>query len=318
MSYLLEALVKAEQRALGDSVPRIDTHHDYRVAKTRRFDVKTISMILPAGVLLVGGALYLLAGTHDAVDQRSDRPALESLAKGSKENSAVAVVVPAMSATTSAGLPSTVGDPAAALGVSRSDPMEAPPTSVAVASTAVPVIPGAADHNESGDQSVQERRAAILAEMKTKIEREISASHQMRSAASDVKNTNEMEAQPQANVAEVAVQTERASPSRTPDQAVQAERRQTARHEPVSARIPFVFELPDDFVRRLPEMTVSVHLYSENPKERMLMANNKVLHEGDQIAPGLTIDRITENGMIMSYENRQFQLDAYGTLGGVE
>lgn len=318
MSYLLEALVKAEQRSLGDAVPRIDTHHDYRVAKAKRFDIKAISMILPVVVLSAGGALYFLAGTHDAVDRRSEQSAVESVAKGGKENSAVAIVAHATPASPSARLPATVGDPTDAPGASRGESMEVSPPSVAVASTVAPAIPGAADQTESGDQSVQERRAAILAEMKTKIERQISVSHQIRSETSDAANANEMKVQSRENVMEAAVQTERTSPRGTPDQAVQAEHRRIARHEPVSERIPFVFELPDEFVRRLPEMTVSVHLYSESPKERMLMANNKVLHEGDQIAPGLTIDRITENGMILNYENRQFQLDAYGTLGGIE
>ena len=53
-------------------------------------------------------------------------------------------------------------------------------------------------------------------------------------------------------------------------------------------------------------MTVSVHSYSRVPKDRLVGINDRLLHEGDAVAPGLVLERITPDGMIFSYKGTRF------------
>lgn len=65
-------------------------------------------------------------------------------------------------------------------------------------------------------------------------------------------------------------------------------------------------ELPLAIQQELPPLTISVHAYSANPAERLVDINGRLLHEGDKVAPGLTLEGITPNGMILSYKGYTF------------
>lgn len=65
-------------------------------------------------------------------------------------------------------------------------------------------------------------------------------------------------------------------------------------------------ELPLAIQQELPPLTISVHAYSANPADRLVDINGRLLHEGDKAAPGLTLERITPNGMILSYKGYTF------------
>ena len=54
-------------------------------------------------------------------------------------------------------------------------------------------------------------------------------------------------------------------------------------------------------------MTVSVHAYSGNPKDRLVGINNRMLREGDELAPGLKLEQITSEGMIFGYKGYSFR-----------
>lgn len=73
------------------------------------------------------------------------------------------------------------------------------------------------------------------------------------------------------------------------------------------ARVPTLAELPPSIRSELPPMTISVHAYSSTPKDRLVGVNDKLLREGDSITPDLVIDRITPDGMILSYKGTKFQ-----------
>ena len=60
-------------------------------------------------------------------------------------------------------------------------------------------------------------------------------------------------------------------------------------------------ELPASVRQALPTMAISVHAYSDDPKVRLVGINNRILHEGDEVAPGLKLEQITPEGMILDY-----------------
>jgi len=66
-------------------------------------------------------------------------------------------------------------------------------------------------------------------------------------------------------------------------------------------------ELPLAIQQDLPPMAVSVHAYSGKPGDRLVGINNRLLHEGEDVAPGLKLEQITPDGMILSYKGYTFR-----------
>jgi general secretion pathway protein B len=66
-------------------------------------------------------------------------------------------------------------------------------------------------------------------------------------------------------------------------------------------------ELPLALQQELPAMTISVHAYSGNLGDRMVGINNRMLREGDNVAPGLKLEQITPEGMIFGYKGYRFR-----------
>jgi general secretion pathway protein B len=61
-------------------------------------------------------------------------------------------------------------------------------------------------------------------------------------------------------------------------------------------------ELPLSVRQELPAMTISVHAYSSSPRNRMIGIGSRILREGDTVAPGLELEEITPDGMILGYK----------------
>ena len=66
-------------------------------------------------------------------------------------------------------------------------------------------------------------------------------------------------------------------------------------------------ELPVAIQQELPPMSISVHAYSAKVAERLVGINNRLLHEGDEVAPGLKLEGITPAGMVLSYKGYTFR-----------
>ena len=54
-------------------------------------------------------------------------------------------------------------------------------------------------------------------------------------------------------------------------------------------------------------MTVTVHAYSDRPADRLVGINNRMLHEGDDVVPGLRLEQITPEGMVFGYKGYSFR-----------
>ena len=66
-------------------------------------------------------------------------------------------------------------------------------------------------------------------------------------------------------------------------------------------------ELPLAIQQDLPGMSVSVHAYSGKVAERLVGINGRLLHQGEYVAPGLRLESITPDGMILSYKGYTFR-----------
>jgi general secretion pathway protein B len=75
-----------------------------------------------------------------------------------------------------------------------------------------------------------------------------------------------------------------------------------------AANVLTLATLPANLQRELPTLSIGGSMYSDNPAERMLLIDKRLLKEGDEIAPGLVLDSILPNGAILRYKGFRFQL----------
>ncbi len=79
-----------------------------------------------------------------------------------------------------------------------------------------------------------------------------------------------------------------------------------AESTPAQNVIPLA-DLPLALQQELPPMTITVHAYSARPGDRMVGINNRMLREGDNVAPGLKLEQITPEGMVFGYRGYSFR-----------
>ncbi len=58
----------------------------------------------------------------------------------------------------------------------------------------------------------------------------------------------------------------------------------------------------------LPRLHLDLHVYDANPRKRYVMINMQTLREGDSLPDGVTVVSIRPDGVVLSYEGRQFLL----------
>lgn len=61
-------------------------------------------------------------------------------------------------------------------------------------------------------------------------------------------------------------------------------------------------ELPASIQQEIPNISISFHAYSSKPKDRHVMINGAMAGQGDILAPGLSLDEITPDGVILGYK----------------
>lgn len=74
-------------------------------------------------------------------------------------------------------------------------------------------------------------------------------------------------------------------------------------------RLPMLWELPGSISRSVPELQVTVHVYSENASDRFVRLNGSKYREQDHVALDLVLEAITEEGVIMNYKGTRFRLE---------
>jgi general secretion pathway protein B len=65
-------------------------------------------------------------------------------------------------------------------------------------------------------------------------------------------------------------------------------------------------ELPSEVQQALPGIMIAFHQYSVVPAERRVMINNSVLREGELIAPGVRLEQITPDGVVIDFQGYLF------------
>ena len=112
----------------------------------------------------------------------------------------------------------------------------------------------------------------------------------------------------------VAVTEERVIEPAPPEEAARVEPGEERSASPVEVDappdpyegIPNQRQLAVELQRELPDMDISVHMYSAKPGSRLVRIDDTVYREGDFVASELKLEEITPNGMIMSFRDTRF------------
>lgn len=125
---------------------------------------------------------------------------------------------------------------------------------------------------------------------------------------------------PRAEARATSPAAQRAAPSPAPAPAAPpaAPRQATAPAKPAPApaaaapaaepRIVSAAELPDDVRRALPPLKVGGSIYSDDRAARFVIVDGRVLHEGEEIAPGLVVEQIRLKSAVLRYRDWRWSI----------
>ncbi|MCK5889132.1 MAG: general secretion pathway protein GspB [Methylococcales bacterium] len=71
---------------------------------------------------------------------------------------------------------------------------------------------------------------------------------------------------------------------------------------------PFLLTLPRDFRRSVPPLNINVFYYSAIEDERFIMVSMKKFQANDEIAEGMYLEEIREHSIVVSYDEKRFQI----------
>jgi general secretion pathway protein B len=105
-----------------------------------------------------------------------------------------------------------------------------------------------------------------------------------------------------------------AAPAALPEPAPQPEPRPVVQPKPkpkpepeAQERIPRVDELPESVRRTLPQVVIGGYIYSQNPADRLLLVDKVLRREGDQVAPGLTLEKLLPKAVVLNYNGVRYR-----------
>ncbi|HJV51866.1 MAG TPA: general secretion pathway protein GspB, partial [Noviherbaspirillum sp.] len=67
-------------------------------------------------------------------------------------------------------------------------------------------------------------------------------------------------------------------------------------------------DLPAALQNQIPKIKIGGYIYSANKAERSVLINDRLVTEGDEVAPGLVLERMLPDGMVMRYRGYQYRM----------
>ena len=66
--------------------------------------------------------------------------------------------------------------------------------------------------------------------------------------------------------------------------------------------------LPESVQREIPKLSFGGYIYSPNPAERLLLVDKMLRREGEEVAPGLVLERLLPKAAIMNYRGMRYRV----------
>lgn len=77
------------------------------------------------------------------------------------------------------------------------------------------------------------------------------------------------------------------------------------------ADVPELGRLPPSAREGLPAINISSHIYSNDPRARVVNINGTVVREGESVVKGLKVEEITMTGVILDFRGLRFRIRAF-------
>jgi len=72
--------------------------------------------------------------------------------------------------------------------------------------------------------------------------------------------------------------------------------------------LPYLHQLPDAVQRDLPRVSFGGYMYSANPADRLLLVDKTLRHEGEEVAPGLVLEKLLPKAAVMNYRGVRYRV----------
>jgi general secretion pathway protein B len=66
-------------------------------------------------------------------------------------------------------------------------------------------------------------------------------------------------------------------------------------------------QLPDALQREIPKVAFGGYIYSPTPGESLLLVDKMLRREGEEVAPGLVLERLTPKAAVMNYRGTRYR-----------
>jgi general secretion pathway protein B len=67
-------------------------------------------------------------------------------------------------------------------------------------------------------------------------------------------------------------------------------------------------ELPEPIQRQIPQLALGGYIYSKTPAERLLLVDKVLRHEGEELAPGLTLEKLQPKAAVFNYKGYRYRV----------
>ena len=77
---------------------------------------------------------------------------------------------------------------------------------------------------------------------------------------------------------------------------------------PVEDSAVALSQLPEAIQREIPKVAIGGYIYSPNPAERLLLIDKVLRREGEEVAPGLMLERLLPKAAVMNYRGYRYRV----------
>lgn len=106
----------------------------------------------------------------------------------------------------------------------------------------------------------------------------------------------------------VAAPALRPRPAVKPAPAPVVERVPAVPAAPADDDIRYARDLPQALQQQLPQVRFGGYMYSDNAADRLVLVDKTLRHEGEEIAPGLTLEKLLPKGAVLNYRGTRYRV----------
>ena len=66
--------------------------------------------------------------------------------------------------------------------------------------------------------------------------------------------------------------------------------------------------MPEPIQREIPAISLGGYIYSKNPADRLLLIDKVLRHEGEELAPGLVLEKLLPKAAVFNYRGYRYRV----------